>query len=143
MLKDFHGTFQSDGYGLNEALERDRKDLRRVACWAHARRNFHDALEDAAARAREFLILIAGPYLVEKEARESGFTPEARAALRQEKVPALLGRLRRRIVELEPGKASSPVLLKSPLGWAIRSPWANGKRWCATWKTAGTKSTLT
>lgn len=120
MLKDFHGTFQSDGYGLYEALERSRKDLRRVACWAHARRKFHEALEDDAARAREFLVLIAGLYLIEREAREGCCTPEARAALRQEKVPALLGRLHRRLVELEPGKASSPVLLKSPLGKAIR-----------------------
>lgn len=120
MLKDFHGTFQSDGYGLYEALERDRKDLRRVACWAHARRKFHEALEDDAARAREFLILIASLYGLEKEAREGGYTPEARKALRQEKAPALLDRLHRRLLELEPGKATSPVLLKSPLGKAIR-----------------------
>lgn len=55
MLKDFHGTVQTDGYALYEALERSRKDLRRVVCWAHARRKFHEALEDDAARAREFL----------------------------------------------------------------------------------------
>jgi hypothetical protein len=41
MLRSFAGTFQSDGYGLYESLERDRPVLRRVACSAHARRNFY------------------------------------------------------------------------------------------------------
>jgi transposase len=120
MLKDFLGTFQSDGYGLYEAMERDRKDLRRVACWAHKRQMFHEALEDDVARARELLVLIAGLYLIEKETREGANTPKARKALRREKAPALLYRLHCWRLELEPGKASSPVLLKSPLGKAIR-----------------------
>jgi transposase len=80
MLKDFHGTIHHDGYGLFGALERDRKDLRRVACWAHSRRKFHEALEDDAARAGEFLVLIASLYGIEKEAREGAYTPEARKA---------------------------------------------------------------
>ena len=120
MLRDFRGTFQSDGYGVYESIERQRPDLRRVGCWAHARRKFHEALEDDAARAREFIAWIARLYAVEKEAREQGLTPEARKALRGERVPEVLARLRGRLEELEPGKATSPVLLKSPLGMAIR-----------------------
>ena len=81
MLKDFHGAIQSDGYALYEALV------------------------DDTARAREFLVMIAGLYLIEKEAQEGAYTPEARKAWRQEKPPALLERLHRQLVELEPGKA--------------------------------------
>ena len=120
MLKDFRGTFQSDGYGLYESLERERPDLRRVGCWAHARRKFHEALDDDATRSREFLVLIGMLYGIEREAREQSMTPEARKALRMEKAPGVLARLRQRLEELEPGKATSPVLLKSPLGKAIR-----------------------
>ena len=120
MLRDFRGTFQSDGYGVYESIERQRPDLRRVGCWAHARRKFHEALEDDAARAREFIVWIARLYAVEKEAREQGLTPEARKALRGERVPEVLARLRGRLEELEPGKPTSAVLLKSPLGMAIR-----------------------
>ena len=34
--------------------------------------------------------------------------------------PAMLDRLHRRLIELEPGRVGSPVLQKSPLGQAIR-----------------------
>ena len=120
MLRDFRGTFQSDGYGLYESIERQRPDLRRVGCWAHARRKFHEALEDDAARAREFIVLIGRLYAVEKEAREQGLTPDARKALRGVRVPEVLARLRVRLEEWAPGKPTSPVLMKSPLGVAIR-----------------------
>ncbi|MSU31531.1 MAG: hypothetical protein EXS25_02500 [Pedosphaera sp.] len=46
MLKTFNGTIQSDGYALYGAMERDRPGLKRLACWAHARRKFHDASSD-------------------------------------------------------------------------------------------------
>ena len=120
MLRDFRGTFQTDGYALYESMERQRADLRRVGCWAHARRKFHEALEDDGARAREFILLIGKMYAVEREARERALTSDARKALRAERVPEVLARLRRRLEELEPGKVTSPVLLKSPLGMAIR-----------------------
>ena len=75
MLKSFVGTFQSDGYGLYESLERDRPDLRRVACWAHARRKLHEAIPDDGPRSREIIATIAPQYGIEKVARESGLSP--------------------------------------------------------------------
>ena len=120
MLKSFSGTFQSDGYGLYESLERDRSDLRRVACWAHARRKFHEALTDDGPRSREILALIAPLYGIEKVARESGLSAEARKELRQQNAPAMLDRLHRRLLELDPARVGSPVLPKSPLGKAVR-----------------------
>jgi transposase len=120
MLKSFAGTFQSDGYGLYESLERDRSDLRRVACWAHARRKFHEALTDDGPRSRQIIALIAPLYGIEKVARESGLSPEARKELRQQKAPSMLERLHRHLLELDPARVGSPVLPKSPLGKAIR-----------------------
>jgi len=120
MLKSFAGTFQSDGYGLYESLERDRPDLRRVACWAHARRKFHEAIPDDGPRSRAIIAMIAPLYGIEKVARESGLSAEARKELRHQHVPSMLERLHRRLLELEPGRVGSPVLPKSPLGKAIR-----------------------
>jgi transposase len=120
MLKSFAGTFQSDGYGLYESLERDRPDLRRVACWAHARRKFHEAIPDDGPRSRAIIAMIAPLYGIEKVARESALSAEARKELRNQHAPAMLERLHRRLLELEPGRVGSPVLPKSPLGKAIR-----------------------
>ena len=123
MLKSFAGTFQSDGYGLYESLERDRSDLRRVACWAHVRRKLHEAL-------------IAPLDGIEKVARESGLSPEARKDLRQQKASAMLERLHRHLLELDPVRVGSPVLPKSPLGKAIRytpSQWEALVRYHRRW----------
>ena len=101
-------------------MERDRAHLRRVTCWAHARRKFHEAISDDAARAKEIIALIAPLYGIEKVARESGLSAEIRKELRQMNAPAMLDRLHRRLIEQEPGRVGSPVLQKSPLGQAIR-----------------------
>jgi hypothetical protein len=66
------------------------------------------------------IALIAPLYGIEKVARESGLSAEARKELRQMNAPAMLDRLHRRLIELEPGRVGSPVLQKSPLGQAIR-----------------------
>jgi hypothetical protein len=64
--------------------------------------------------------MIAPLYGIEKVARESGRSPEARKDLRQQHAPAILDLLYRRLLELNPARVGSPVLPKSPLGKAIR-----------------------
>jgi hypothetical protein len=128
MLQSFTGIFQSDGYWLYESLERDRSDLRRVACWVHARRKFHEAIPDDGPRSRAIIAMIAPLYGIEKVARESGLSAEARRDLRNQHASATLERLHRRLLELEPGQVGSPVLPKSPLAKAI--PYTLG-RWQA------------
>ncbi len=61
MPKLFTGTFHSDGYGLDESMERDGSDLRQVAYWAHVRRKFDEALTDGGPRSRYIIALIAPP----------------------------------------------------------------------------------
>ncbi len=46
-LKEFKGKLQTDGYGVYESLARERGgELILIGCWAHARRGFHEALEE-------------------------------------------------------------------------------------------------
>jgi len=66
MLKSFEGTLQSNGYGLYESLEKGQSDLSRVACWAHARRKFNEAIPDDGPRSRGFIAMIAPLYGIEK-----------------------------------------------------------------------------
>jgi hypothetical protein len=66
------------------------------------------------------MAMIAPLYGIEKVARESGLSPEARKDLRNQHAPAMLDRLHRRLLELNPARVGSPVLPKSPLGKAIR-----------------------
>jgi|GEM_PF-6028344 len=100
-------------------MEGDRSNLRRAACWADARRKFHEALTDNRQRFREIITLIASLCGIEKVAREKGLLPEAWKELRQRKGPAMLDRLHRHLLELDSARVGSPVLPKSPLGKAI------------------------
>jgi hypothetical protein len=59
-------------------------------------------------------------YGIEKVARKSGLSPEARKDLRQQHAPLMLDRLHLRLLELDSARVGSPVLPKSPLGKAIR-----------------------
>ena len=62
ILKTFSGTIQSGGYALYGEMERDRPGLKRLACWAQARRKSHDALSDDPIRAKGMIALIARQY---------------------------------------------------------------------------------
>jgi hypothetical protein len=51
-LKEFKGKLQTDGYGVYESLARERGgELILIGCWAHARRGFHEALDEGRAAA--------------------------------------------------------------------------------------------
>lgn len=89
MLADFSGYLQTDGYqGYDEFGARD--SIIHLACFAHARRYFTDALPNDAARAEWMLLRIQKLYDVERQARESVYTHEQRYQLRQaEALPVL------------------------------------------------------
>jgi transposase len=110
-LAGFRGFLQADAYTGYDGLFRGGRVVE-VACWAHGRRRFREALE-TEPRAASMLALIQELYQVEKDAEE--LSPEARKALRQERsVPVIA-----RIDELRKGLAAE-VLPKSPLGEALR-----------------------
>ena len=91
LLHDYRGYLMADGYdGYNELARTD--GIERLACWAHVRRRFVDAVKvqpkGKHGRAGEALALIAKLYRIEREHKDA--TIEVRMLARQQySVPAL------------------------------------------------------
>lgn len=83
VLKDFKGTVQCDGYGAYTSYAKDKADIDIACCWAHARRKFHEARDEAPAVAGWFLKHIQRLYGVESELRTAGADPEITRKVRQ------------------------------------------------------------
>jgi len=86
-----------------------------VACWAHARRKFHDARKSDYARSSQALAMIRVLYDVEAEARE--MTSPERALLRQKKSQPILKEFKTWLDSQQAPQGG--VLPKSPMGEAI------------------------
>jgi transposase len=112
--KDFKGKLQSDGYSAYPAFAKDKKDVELFGCWAHARRGFFEAQEQAPGVAGWILNQIGILYGWEEELRQSRAGPGAREALRASHSRMVVTRLRRALEKLQPR-----YLPKSPLGQAI------------------------
>lgn len=69
MLDNFRGYLQTDGYIVYDKYSK-RKDIVRLACWAHARREFERALDNDKIRAQYALALIQRLYATERKARQ-------------------------------------------------------------------------
>ena len=87
-LKLYRGALQADAYaGFHHLYEGGT--IFEVACWAHARRKFHDIhLAHASPTTSEAIKRIATLYAIEKEIR--GSTPEVRKTVRQVRAKPLL-----------------------------------------------------
>jgi transposase len=91
-LKEFTGTLQADAYsGFHHLYDTGR--IREAACWAHARRKFHDihAAHPSPTTAGA-LDRIGALYGIEAEVR--GKPPDERRAVRQARAAPLLAELR-------------------------------------------------
>ena len=69
---DWTGVLQTDGWETYASLLRERPNATHVACWAHARRYVHEALQagDESADVIHLLADIGRLYAVEADARE-------------------------------------------------------------------------
>ena len=87
-LKLYRGALQADAYaGFHHLYEGGT--IFEVACWAHARRMFHEIhLAHASPTTSEAIERIATLYAIEKEIR--GSTPEVRRTVRQARAKPLL-----------------------------------------------------
>jgi len=87
-LKLYRGALQADAYaGFHHLYEGGT--IFEVACWAHARRKFHEIhLAHASPTTSEAIERIATLYAIEKEIR--GSTPEVRRTVRQARAKPLL-----------------------------------------------------
>ena len=77
VLKDFHGTLQTDGYAGYEKLAK-REGITALACMAHARRYFEKALTNDKVRAEHALEKFRSLYVLERTCDQA----EAPAVLR-------------------------------------------------------------
>ena len=112
--KDFRGKLQCDGYSAYPAFAKDRPEVKRFGCWAHARRGFFEVREQEPQVAGWILNQIGILYRWEAELRESRAGPAAREALRASHHRLGVARLKRALETLAPR-----YLPKSPLGQAI------------------------
>jgi transposase len=91
-LKDFRGTLQADGYSGFHHLY-DSGAIYEVACWAHARRKFHDIhAVHASPITTEAIARIGALYGIEEQIR--GKPIDLRRSTRQARAKPLLASLR-------------------------------------------------
>ena len=121
MLAGFRGYLQTDGYKAYDSALEGNPGVVRVACMAHIRRYFEQALDSDGARAGHALREIQKLYAVERQARENGLSPQQRHALRLDKALPVANALGK-WVAAEYGK----TLPKSPMGKALAYA---AKRW--------------
>jgi transposase len=121
ILTNYTGFLQADAANVFDGIYWPGT-ITEVACWAHARRHFHDARDSDAARSAEALARIRVFYAVEDEAAEeiaksalTGTAADAvRLRLRQQKTRPKLDDFAKWLAE-----QAKDVLPKSPLGQAI------------------------
>lgn len=107
------GWLQGDGYKGYERLYRKAEPAIEVGCWSHARRYFIKAEESGDKRARRALVHIGELFAIEALATQDQLDPDARLALRRQRSPEPLRRLREAVARLTP-----TVTPRSPLGAA-------------------------
>lgn len=113
MLNNFKGHLQTDGYSAYGTFE-GHKDITLLACMAHARRKFDEALKSDKALASYFLGKVQELYAIERQCREAEFSNEERKAIRQEKAVPILEELEKWLKE-----TLAQVLPQSAIGKAI------------------------
>jgi transposase len=92
LLKGYRGALQADGYSGYEAFEK-QTGIILLACMAHARRKFDEALKNDKGRAEHVLALIQKLYQVERQAKDDQLDYDQRKALRLEKSAPVLDEL--------------------------------------------------
>jgi transposase len=96
-LGQFEGILQTDGYAAYDQIGGPR--MVHAACWAHARRQFFEAVqlnpEDPVAR--PIVARMDELFAIDAEARDQGIDLAGRHALRQQKARPLLDEIRKHI----------------------------------------------
>jgi len=112
--KEFTGKVQCDGYTAYPAYAKTRREVVLLGCWAHARRNFFEAQEQAPRVAGWILNQIRLLYGWEEELRRSRAGPVLRQVHRSSHHRRVIERLHRALNKLQ-----SRYLPQSPMGQAI------------------------
>jgi transposase len=114
-LCNYRGYVQGDADTIYDPLFRIAPHLVEVACMAHCRRRFFDALETDGERARFALAIFRRLYAVEAAMKEDRLSAEQRTIARRELTRPILDELHAWLIA---NKAA--VLPKSPIGEAVK-----------------------
>jgi transposase len=129
-LKDFRGHLQADAYAVYDSFFKDpNRGMVEVGCWAHARRHFHNALENDTPRMGGVLAMIARLYEVEQDGRRNGWRGEELRLLREREARPMLNQLHEYLHSIR-----EQVLPKSEAGQAVAyalKNWAALTRYCS------------
>jgi transposase len=120
ILENFRGYLQTDGYTAYEIFDRQH-DISLMHCMAHARRMFHEALQNDEARASYALECIGKLYLIEKICKEQSLNAaEIKEVRRQKSVPILdsLGKwMKEQYMQVTPKSSIGKALAYSIERW--------------------------
>lgn len=111
MLTDYRGALQTDGYKVYDHYCLS-KEIKHLACWAHARRYFEKALTQDKKRASYVLEEIQKLYAIER--KTAGISAEERHAVRLEESLSIINDLGKWM-----HRERNMVLPKSLIGKAI------------------------
>jgi transposase len=111
MLDNFEGYLQTDGYAVYNSYAA-KSEIVHLACWAHARRYFDQALAQDKVRASYALEKIQQLYAIERELKEC--TPEERKEKRLDQALPIINELGKWI-----SQENKKVLPSSAIGKAF------------------------
>lgn len=114
MLKTYTGYLQTDGYGVYDKIVAKYKTITHLACMAHARRNFVEAISNDQAKAEKALVYYQLIYQIERELEEGNADEETKLTIRQQKAVPILEEMEKWMKD-----AYSDCMPKSPIGKAI------------------------
>ena len=114
----FAGKLQCDGYSAYPAFAKGKGAVDLLGCWAHARRNFFEAQEQAPRVAGWFLNQIGLLYRWEEQLRRNRAGPVLRQVQRSSHHRMVIERLGRALKKLQP-RYLPQSLLGQAIGYAL------------------------
>jgi transposase len=131
ILQGFRGYLQTDGYAGYDAFA-EQQGITLIHCMAHARRKFHDALNNDEARASHAMQAIQKLYTIERTCKEQnlGFTA-IQEARQREALPLLkeIGAwLREQYAQVLPKSLIGEAIAYSLKRWEKLSAYVNDGR---------------
>lgn len=128
ILEHFKGYLQTDGYIAYEIFDKN-KEISLMHCMAHARRMFHEALDNDKERAQHALEQIQKLYTIERICKEQGLNfAEITDVRQQQSLPILeaLGKwMKEQYMQTTPKSAIGKALAYSIERWQRLSLYAN------------------
>lgn len=128
ILEHFKGYLQTDGYIAYEIFDKN-KDIKLMHCLAHARRMFHDALDNDKERAQHALEQIQKLYTIERACKEEVLNfAEITEVRRQKSLPILesVGKwMKEQYMQTTPKSAIGKALAYSIERWQRLSVYAH------------------